>query len=824
MRETGEYSEAREVLERALRIEERAYGDRHSYIASTVFNLAQLLGLMGDIAEARRAYERSRAIWERLVGPDTPEVASCLNELGELSESVHDYGEARQIYNHALAIREAKLPPEHDDIAQTLTGLARVEAATGNGAGARALGERALGIRQASLGPDHPDVAATLNDLAGFLADAGEEARARSLYETALGIREKVLGPTSPLVGKTLGDMGDLLARDGQLTPALDAALRAEEISRDHLRLTSRTLAERQALGYASVRVSGLHLAEWIALESGKELPEAGRRAFDAVIRSRALVLDEMAARNRVPKTSGDPEIAALAGEVASSRARLAHITIGGPDSRHPEAFRERIDRSRRDVEHAERALAERSLTFRQKMAADRAGLREVAASLPRSTALVAFVLYRPPAWFARTAPAAGTPPHGLQYAAFVLRAGEEAPTLVPMGPAAEIDDLVAAWRKEASQEAIRPGLTSSDLEERYRAAASALRERTWDRLAPALARAKRVFVVPEGALNLVNFAALPSGDATYLVETGPDIHYLSSERDLVPQAGRSPAGTGILAVGGPAFDDASTFARLGKGAAIVRASVSPQAAGGDPSPEPDGHHRRRTRPVKCSDLSSIVFESLPESAREAEAVAAIYSSRSEGRTILLGGAGATESAVKKLAPGRRILHLATHGFFLEGPCSPSPDAARGGDNPLLLSGLALAGANHRDAASPDEDDGILTAEEIAGSDLSGVEWAVLSACDTGSGRAEAGEGVFGLRRAFEVAGARTLIMSLWPIDDEAARRWMEALYEARFVRRLDTVRSVRRASLETLRLYRKQNHTSHPFYWAAFVAAGDWH
>ena len=197
-------------------------------------------------------------------------------------------------------------------------------------------------------------------------------------------------------------------------------------------------------------------------------------------------------------------------------------------------------------------------------------------------------------------------------------------------------------------------------------------------------------------------------------------------------------------------------------------------------------------------------------------------------------GRQADEQTFKRDAHRYRVLHLATHGFFLDGTCLPSsattglaapaawPLATTGG-NPLLLSGLALAGANRRALAGPDEDDGILTAEEVATLDLNGVEWAVLSACDTGVGEIKAGEGVFGLRRAFQVAGARTVVMSLWSVEDQATRAWMRALYEGRFQRKLSTADAVHQASLAVLRDRRARGQSTHPFYWAAFVAAGDW-
>jgi CHAT domain-containing protein len=140
----------------------------------------------------------------------------------------------------------------------------------------------------------------------------------------------------------------------------------------------------------------------------------------------------------------------------------------------------------------------------------------------------------------------------------------------------------------------------------------------------------------------------------------------------------------------------------------------------------------------------------------------------------------------------------------------------------LLVSGLAFAGAN-RPAAGGRQADGILTAEEVAGLNLQGTEWAVLSACDTGLGEIRPNEGVFGLRRAFQIAGVRTIIMSLWSVEDASTRAWMRALYAARFEEHLSTADAVHRADVRMLQDRRRRGQTTHPFYWAAFVAAGDW-
>jgi CHAT domain-containing protein len=228
-------------------------------------------------------------------------------------------------------------------------------------------------------------------------------------------------------------------------------------------------------------------------------------------------------------------------------------------------------------------------------------------------------------------------------------------------------------------------------------------------------------------------------------------------------------------------------------------------------------------------------FAALPGSSLEADEVEKMWrrrSARGEGverGALKLTGADASEAAFKRSAPGRQVLHLATHGFTLQDSCLSGSTGAGGEErgragNPLLLAGLALAGANRRDEARAraDEEDGILTAEEIASLDLRGVEWAVLSGCETGVGPVQTGEGVLGLRRAFEVAGAGTLVMSLWPVSDNDALAWIRRLYSGR-LGGMSTAEAVRDAGVGMIEARRRAGAVTHPFYWGAFVAAGDW-
>jgi tetratricopeptide (TPR) repeat protein/CHAT domain-containing protein len=815
---TGDYAGARPSLERSLAIREKVLGPDHSRVGNSLTELANLLMLTGDYDRARPLYERAIEIMEKRVGPEHPWMAANMNLLADLLARTGDYAGARPLYERALAIDEKALGPEHSLVGMRLIGLADLLANDGDYTGARPMYERALSIVEKSLGSDHDWVASSLNRLADLHMLAGETAMARPLYERALAIYERAYGLDHPRLSTSLSGLARVRSETGETSGALEAALRAEAVSREHLRLTSHSLAERQALRYASARVSGLDLALSLAVRDPDPAVTTWREVWDALVRSRALVLDEMAARHHAIVEAGDPEVTRLARDLDSARQRLANLTVRGVREDPQEHYRRLLLDARQEREQAERALAEKSLSFREKQAQSHVGLDEVAVSLPLGSALVSFARYEHHE--------AGTSRPVLSYLAFVLRGGEEEPALLSLGAAAEIESLVTRWGREAARGLQAPGWTPTQAETAYRAAGEELRRRVWDPLAPHLKRARLVYVVPDGALHLVSFATLPAGRRKYLIEEGPLLHYLSAERDLTPIAEPGPMGKGMLAVGAPAFDEASLFAALAPDGMQAKGVVAKLAA----------LNPFRGERSSCGDFESLEFQPLPASGREVSEVAALWKKGKEGagQVAQLRGAEATEAMFKAEAPGKRVLHVATHGFFLQGRCpsalarpamsrSPKKALSLAPENPLLLSGLALAGANRREAAGPEEEDGILTAEEIAALDLSGVDWVVLSACETGVGEFLAGEGMFGLRRAFHVAGAGALITSLWAVQDEAAREWMRALYETRFVKGMRTPESVREASLEVLRNRREKNESTHPFYWGGFVAAGDW-
>jgi CHAT domain-containing protein len=555
-------------------------------------------------------------------------------------------------------------------------------------------------------------------------------------------------------------------------------------------------------------------------------LPEAIPVAVNGLILSRALVLDEIAARHSAGISSSertDPQRIAL----KSAQQRLANLTTRGPGEMSRAQYLTLIEDTRRESELAEQNLAEQSAEFRAERSRAQIGLREVIAALPADSALLSFARYER-VFFGRSGPSNTVP----SYAAFVLRAGQPA-VVVAIGSVRTIDTLVATWRGDIAAEALGPRSTPADMPGRSsRTSGAALRRLIWDPLTPHFQDASRIFVVTDGLLNLVPLAALPVGQRSFIVENHRVVHYLSAERDLLLSRSALNPNRGLLAIGGPSFDDPTLFRQpLAKSRSDAKPSTTLAAV--------------RAAGQACDDFQTATFPALAATLQEVQELSGLWNTRAHSgagfaNARVLVGRAATETAFKEEAQGYTVLHLATHGFFL-GSCSQAPRGTRSvgglakkgrpqkvvggdaGENPLLLSGLALAGANLRTLAGVDEDDGILTAEEVSSLELHGVQWAVLSACDTGVGEVRAGEGVLGLRRAFQIAGARTVIMSLWSVEDRSAMEWMRALYEGRLQKGLDTAEAVREASLTVLRQRRGNGLSTHPIYWAGFVASGDW-
>jgi CHAT domain-containing protein len=366
------------------------------------------------------------------------------------------------------------------------------------------------------------------------------------------------------------------------------------------------------------------------------------------------------------------------------------------------------------------------------------------------------------------------------------------------LGDARAIDEAIEAWREALRDPKRRDA----------RQLARALDEKLMQPVRPLLGDASHLLISPEGALNLIPFEALVDEQNRYLVERFA-FTYLTSGRDLLRMQVARASKSQPLVLANPSFGEPELLA-------VTKPNAPPSPRASLDKRQPG--RTKRQSVTTGSDLSSVYFAPLPGTAQEAQAIKSLFA-----EADLLTGARATESSLKQIS-APRIMHIATHGFFLTDAPPPSPNA--GGEktlsisanlrieNPLLRSGLALAGANLRKSS----DDGILTAMEASGLNLWGTKLVTLSACDTGLGEVKNGEGVYGLRRAFALAGTEALVMSLWPVSDYVTRELMTAYYQG-LKQGQGRGEALRQVQLSLL----KRRGREHPFYWASFIQSGEW-
>jgi CHAT domain-containing protein len=321
------------------------------------------------------------------------------------------------------------------------------------------------------------------------------------------------------------------------------------------------------------------------------------------------------------------------------------------------------------------------------------------------------------------------------------------------------------------------------------------------------------VLISPDGQISLLPLEILPRPDQTYVIESIA-VSYLTSGRDLLRYGeARKPSGWALL-LGDPNFDlSAHELAERVESITDESHLLS--------------YFHAPSRGV--SDCLDRAFTPLHYSGKELETIAGILQERGRLAVSMYRGGDALEEILKGISDAPRVLHLPTHGWFCEDTRLSESDYAT---RPLLRSGLALAGANNVIAARkagatrtpPDSlptEDGILTAFEVSGLDLVGTELTVLSACETGVGDARNGEGVFGLRRAFQHAGSRSILMSLWKVPDDETCRLMTLFYN-NWLQGESKSDALRRSALELMELTRKKYGTAHPYFWGGFVLVGD--
>ena len=786
----GNISAAEPLLERAVEILEKAKGADDVFVAA-LSNLATLYSKKGDVKRALGVLDRAIALEEKAGAARESEYGSLLAKLATMYMKNGRLKDAEKLLLKAITIHEKRNAERalfHDlgNLGALYRGMGRYDKAAD-------AYNRAIPMAERLYGGEHPEVGRLYHVIAIFLTGSQQFDKAEDRYARADMILVKTLGPNHPDLASLYSDWAVLLTRTGKIEKALELRDKAQIIQERWLGNALASGTEEDKLAYASLLEGSIDRVVSFQMGMGLQSKEVTRFVLRTILRNKAQALEATAASTSALRERMTPEHKKRFDELVRVRGELASMFTRGPRGQTVAEFQAQVNELSRKADAIEAEISARGASYARTM--EDVTIESVAARIPKDAALVEFVQYRHyNAHFYNAASERDSVP---RFMAYVLRHNGDVLRIQLPVDARVIEDKVAKIRK---------GLQNPE-DKRFYRELSLLHDIIFIRLTPHLPDVKHLLISPDGDLSLVPFGALITPEGQFLAQRF-DVTYLSSGRDLLRFGKRKLEGTPPMLVANPDYDAPSESGQT---------SVAEGSRG--------------SLPV----LARAKFGPLPGTAQEAEAIMHILPKP----TVKLQRI-ATETALKQVE-GPRVLHVATHGFFLD-DTGKAASGSRGLEldvpanalptmkatlpdeqgpkieiiHPMFLSGLALAGANVRKGQT---DDGILTAYEASALNLSGTELVVLSACETGVGTRVAREGVQGLRRALVLAGAETQVMSLWQVDDEATRDLMTKFYENMFRKGMERGEAMRQAQLGLL----AQPGRQHPFYWASFIVSGNW-
>ncbi|TFI54911.1 tetratricopeptide repeat protein [Mastigocladus laminosus UU774] len=841
-KEQGRFSDAEQKYLEALAIRKNLFGQEHPDIADSFNRIAEIYRLQGRYSQAEEIYHEAYLLSKRLLGEMHPDVAAYLNNLGVLYDAQFKYSQAEQLFLKVLLIVKNQFGNKHPQVASTMNNLATTYGSLGRYDQAEQMHFEVLDIRKSLLGQEHPDIANTLNNLAEIYLSGGRYLEAEQYYTAALLMRKSLLGDHHPDVAFSLNNLATLLAATQRFDDALSCRLQASEINDKLISNVFAFSSENDRIAWIEKIRGNFDLFLSLIYKHLPNSKYALQQALDFVLKRKALTSASLAAQNEALASDRYPHLQEQFRQLSDLNAQLVKLTFSTPQINDFTNYQQELAELEARYNHLQKQLASQvpEIQLTEKLA-DRFAVAE---ALPTNSILVEFVRFD--VYDFHAVPAREqTQWHPARYLAFILPAQQpHAVQMIDLGEAEVIDELISLLRSLAcnpTKETLAWGKVSTtpklQIKQYDPTLAIQLRNVLFAPICELVQGYKHLILAPDGNLNLLPFQILPTDETgTHLLMDEYTISYLGVGRDILRSRVQTiRAADAPIIMADPDFDLVSEQ-RIGE--------VGLGGEGGQGGQE------------FIDTLGGEVLSRAPGTRFLGESVA----KKLPDARLYVGAEALESSLISSKCP--KFMLIATHGLFL--PDSPQQPPTQHSinpksiiqnlksTNPMMRSGLALAGANTwlKNGTLPQKaGKGFVFAQEIASLDLWANELTVLSACDTARGDIKIGEGVFGLRRAFTVAGAKTLVMSLWKVPDRATALLMdrffdnlqdgmgytEALQNAQnYIRRI-TVKELRESALgmEVLKellgvrellpetkidCQQEDTPLEHPFYWGAWI------
>ncbi|KYC44226.1 hypothetical protein WA1_01950 [Scytonema hofmannii PCC 7110] len=847
----GRYSEAEQKYLEVLEIRKISLGEEHPYIAEIFNDIAEVYRLQGRYIQSEQMHLTALAMSKKFLGEKHPDVAASLNSLAVLYAEQFKYSQAESLFLETLAIIKGVFGERHPQVASSMNGLAAIYTSQGRYLSAEQMYTEVLKIRKSLLGEEHPDVARSLNNLAKIDFSLGCYFEAERKYSEALELRKRLLGEEHPDVARSLNHLATILTASDRPTEALSYRIQASYIND---KLISRVFAfssDNDRFALIEKLRGNFDLFLSLIYKHLLDSDSAKQQALDFVLKRKALTTASLAAQNQALYSDRYPHLQDKFRQLGELNAQLVNLTFSASLFNDFTAYQEQLAQLEAQHNNLQKQLA--SEVPEIQLSEQLPNRFAVAEALPTDSILIEFVRFD--VFDFHAVRAKGDKQwHAPRYLAFILPSGQpDAVQTIDLGEVQPIDNLIQvfhsqvsdstketlAWKKTAP-------LPKSQITPSASTTAIQLSQRLFQPILKGVRGYKHLIFAPDGNINLVPFQILPLDETgTHLLMDEYTVSYLGVGREILRSRVQTTrtANTSII-IADPDFDLASEPTRWEVGKSSQSTQVKTAIASQQSSNEEfintlDGNLLSRAHGTR------FLGESVAKKLKDVR----LYVGTEALETHLT-----TQECPK-------IMLIATHGLFLPDIQQEPPKvgnqefehfALSTVKNPMMRSGVALAGANTwlsggtlpREAGK-----GFVLAQDIASLDLWGNELTVLSACDTGRGDIKIGEGVFGLRRAFAVAGAKTLVMSLWKVPDTATALLMERFFDnlqhsmnraealqnaQNYIRKL-TVKELRQSSLgievleELLSVNKLSQQTKeedtpleHPLYWGAWICQGE--
>ncbi|MDQ3393266.1 MAG: CHAT domain-containing protein [Bacteroidota bacterium] len=781
LEQMAEYGEAERIYITAIEIQKRNFEEEKLNLASSYNSLAGLYIKIGNLEKAKSNFELSLPLYKALLGNNQLDYATALNNYANYFIATNELEQAVIFYNEASEIYKNNVSELHPLYANNIVNLASLYRKLGNYKKSEQYYEKSLEIERKIQGEKLPSYAVSLNNLALLYMAMGKSEKALDLYAKALILKKETYGEKHPTYATSLNNLAVLHLFNEDFNKAIPLFTAAIQHQLNQVKTFFPYMSEPEKDAFYNTIKEDVERYNSIALKKHNEYPNLIGEMYNHQLATKALLFHSSEKVRKNILSSSDKKIISTYNLWQKEKEYLGSLYLLSEE----DLKKLNIDLRQQEekVNFLEKDLSLKSTLFSKENDRKVFNWKDIQKALKPGEAAIEIIRFRNFNVSADNSPEEYKPiSYGFTqqvfYAALIISNNtKDAPEIVFLENGEDLENKYFKYYDNAIKYKVVDEISFSMF---------------WEEIHAKLHGITKVYVSPDGVYNKININMLKIPKVQKYVIDEIYIYQLTSTKDLLLEKQPENQDNKIVMIGDPSY--------------LIKH-------------EGNDYYTSKTVNEEINNIQSNsknIISSLPGTRKEVELIKNFMVSN--GYTCEANFGNDAREAILKKIKSPKILHIATHGFFANDKFVRKQEALS--LNPLFSSGLLFAGAENslssefKSSVFGDQEDGILTAYEAMNLSLDNTDLVVLSACETGLGEIKNGEGVYGLQRAFQNAGAKAVIISLWKVDDIASVELMENFYKEWFKTK-DKRKALMNAQIQMRQKY------PHPYYWGGFVMIG---